>query len=287
MIEPITTADDPRIAIYRDLKDAQLDRAGSFIAEGRLIVRALLGDSRFAPRSLLLTPAALESVRDLVDPVAGVVGRPEIPVYVAAAPVLEAIAGFDVHRGCLAAAHRGPAPSASDALAGIPAGRAVVLVLEDVNNHDNIGGMFRCAAAFGVAAVLLTPGCVDPLYRKAVRVSMGSVLRVPWGWLRAEPSAASRGEFTSSAADTAAMLRLAGFRTLALTPASDATDLRDIDPRAHPRVALMLGAEGPGLSPAALAAADARVKIAMTGAIDSLNVTTAAAIALHHVAPRP
>lgn len=280
MIEPITTADDPRIAIYRDLKDAQLDRAGSFIAEGRLIVRALLGDSRFAPRSLLLTPAALESVRDLVDPVAGVIGRPEIPVYLAAAPVLEAIAGFDVHRGCLAAAHRGPAPSASDALAGIPAGRAVVLVLEDVNNHDNIGGMFRCAAAFGVAAVLLTPGCVDPLYRKAVRVSMGSVLRVPWGWLdAASPSGIP-------AADAAAMLRLAGFRVLALTPAAGAIDLRDIDPRAHPRVALMLGAEGPGLSPGALAAADVRVKIAMTGAIDSLNVTTAAAIALHHVMPQ-
>lgn len=258
--------DDPRVAAYRLL--AQPDRLaaeGLFVAEGRLLLERLAAAAdRFPAHSVLLTPAALDALA------ATVAALPDLtPVYVASRVLMSAIAGFPIHRGCLALARRPVVRPASE-LDLRPIRRAVLL--EGVNNPDNVGGIFRTAAAFAVDAVLLGPACGDPLYRKAVRTSMGAVLHVPFAAAGEWPSAVSR-------------LRSLGFRTIALTPRADARPLDDC-PREPGRLALLLGAEGSGLSAAALAAADERVRIPIAGAVDSLNVTVAAAIALHYFAPQ-
>src|SRR5581483_8868292 len=180
-------------------------------------------------------------------------------------PTLRAVAGFPVHRGILAAADRGPLPEPAAVLAGARR----VAVLEDINDHENIGVIFRCAGGLGIDAVLLSPRGCDPLYRRSVRVSMGHVLTVPWTRLAPWPEGLD-------------LLRRTGFRLLALTPAADAEPLADVAgrPSGEP-VAILLGAEGPGLSPAALAAADGRVTIPMREPADSLNVASAAAIAFY------
>lgn len=237
-----------------------------FVAEGRLVVSRLLEASaragvwRGAAQSVLLSPAAFAQMESIVS------AHPDVPVYVVPQPVMNDVVGFNIHRGCLALARRPEVPALTretvEALSR-------VVVLEGVNNPDNIGGVFRSAAALGAGLVALGPACGDPLYRKAVRTSMGAALEVPYVRAAPWPGALAR-------------LRDAGFALVALTPAPDALPL----PRlrlASSRVALIAGAEGTGLSEAALAAADVRVAIPMSGRVDSLNVSTAVAIALYHV----
>lgn len=274
MIARIENEADPRLDDYRNLTDAQLLRdRGLFMAEGRLIVRTLLTASGFRPRSVLVTAAALESLRDVLPGVAGD-GRPGPPVLLVPQRIMDGIAGFHVHRGCLSAAERGPGLSVGDVIASAGAGSATIVVLENLLNHDNVGGVFRNACAFGSAGVLLSPACVDPLYRKAVRVSMGGALRVPFAYFGADdwPGGLAR-------------LKHAGFTIIALTPAAGAIDIREFGTSRTPpgRAAIMLGTEGEGLTGEALEAADLRVRIDMAPGVDSINVASACAIALHRL----
>jgi tRNA G18 (ribose-2'-O)-methylase SpoU len=184
------------------------------------------------------------------------------PVYAGDQTVLEAITGFHVHRGVLASFHRKPQRTARQVLASARR----IAILEDINNHTNVGALFRSAAALGTDAVLLSPSCADPLYRRSVRVSMGEVFAVPYARLEPWP-------------DALADVRAAGFTVLALTPAPDAVPIQRLDAAQRARTALLLGAEGPGLTPRAQAAADVRVVIPMRRGVDSLNVANAAAVA--------
>jgi tRNA G18 (ribose-2'-O)-methylase SpoU len=269
-VEAIATVDDPRIADYRDLRDAPFRRARElFIVESHALVLTLLDARPASVRSLLVTPGALERLRDALD-AAGVTA----PVYVAPDALLADVVGFRFHRGALAVAARGEDQAPAALLAGLGAGPAVVLVCEGIGNPDNVGGIFRNAMAFGAGAVLLGPGCGDPLYRKTIRTSMGGALRVPFAHLRAWP-------------DDLGLLVAAGFTLVALTPAADALDIAALGDRLGPRarVALLLGTEWQGLSAAAHAAAELAVRIPIAAGVDSLNVATAAGIALHRLAP--
>lgn len=253
---------DGRLHEYRWLADPDaLARAGLFVAEGRLVVRRLLATPRFRTRSVLVTQAACAALSDVLEPL-----DQSIPVYVAAQPMLNALTGFNMHRGCLAIAERPTLRPLDTPL--ISAARRMV-VLEGVNNPDNVGGIFRSAAAFGMDAVIIGPGCSDPLYRKAVRTSMAATLQVPFADAGAWPDAIS-------------VLQAHGFQVIALTPQADATPL-DTLVEVPPRLALLVGAEGEGLTPAALAATDVHIRVEMTGGVDSLNVTVAASIAMHRV----
>jgi len=260
----LTSLDDSRLAAYRNVTNpSALLQAGLFIAEGRLVVQRLLALPRFRTHSVLVTRAAFDAMRDRLAAVA------EPPVLVVSQALLNEVAGFNFHRGCLALAERPPREVLS---AAHVANAHRVVVFEQVNNPDNVGGIFRSAAAFGVDLVVIGPGCSDPLYRKAIRTSMAATLQVPFVDAGAWPGALD-------------VLRDAGFERIALTPAADATPLDEI-PRDLDRVALLIGAEGGGLSDDALAHADRRARIAMASGIDSLNVTVAASIALHHCAVR-
>lgn len=260
-ITPIADPADPRVDDFRDLAvaDRRPDRPGGrglVIAEGVVVVRRLL-DSPYPVRSLLGVPRRLAELAPDVAALA-------VPAFAADAATMAAVVGFHLNRGVLAVAERA-APPDLDALL---ATARLVAVLEGVNDHENLGSLFRNAAALGVDAVLLGPHCADPLYRRSVRVSMGHVLRVPFAELPGPwPAALGR-------------LRAAGMRVAALTPAPDAVPLTG-SRLAGERVALLLGAEGPGLSAAALAAAEVRIRIPMTPGVDSLNVATAAAVAFH------
>ncbi len=258
---------DPRLADYRGVSDADLAaRQGIFIAEGRLVVRRLLASSTFATRSVLVTEAAFASL-------AGTLARrPGVPVLLVRQGVMNAIAGFDIHRGCLAIGER-PGASRWQDVAKLPTPRSqrpgVVVVLERVANPDNVGGVFRSASAFGAGAVLLDPSTVDPLYRKAIRTSMGAALQVPFA--RAEPWPGAVRE-----------LRQLGFAVVAMTPSAGAQPLRKtVEAAAGRPVAIVLGHEGDGLTADALAACELQARIPMRGEVDSLNVATAAAIALY------
>lgn len=271
MIQAVTL-NDPRVRDYRATTDPEaLRERGLFVAEGRLVVRRLLEARRFAGthpeeapyavRSVLVTQAALSDLGTVLD------ARPTVAVYLIDQEAMNATVGFNIHRGCLALAER-PAPTVFDAQD--VSGLSRVLVVEGVSNPDNIGGLFRNAAALGVELVLLGPGCGDPLYRKAIRTSMGSTLLVRFTEAAPWPGAI-------------ATLKRAGFQILGLTPAADATPLPHITPM--PRAAVILGSEGDGLSDRALAECDVRVRIPMRTLIDSLNVATAAAVALYHLCP--
>ncbi|MCG8589960.1 MAG: RNA methyltransferase [Proteobacteria bacterium] len=263
-VQAIESLDDPRVAVYRDVRERDLvDRQGLFLVEGRLNVLKLLSGGRFRTRSLLVTPRTLRALEPALASVA-----PGPPIYVAERPLLARLAGFDLHRGCLAAAERGPA-LAPEPLVAAPAANSCVVVLEQLTNPDNVGGVFRNAAAFGADAVWLCPRCCDPLYRKAIRVSMGAALEVPFARCSDWPGALRA-------------LKRAGYRVVALDPGPASTPLAT-EPRGG-RVALLVGTEGPGLQPATRALADARVGIAMAPGVDSLNVATATGIALHHYA---
>lgn len=254
---------DPRIAPYRDARDGQVRRDGLFLAEGRLVVRRLLQSGRFTVRSVLATRAALDDLADAL------LAHPSVQRYEAPSETLRAVVGFKFHRGCLALGEDGPAIPVDAIVA--PAGPRLVLALEDVADPDNVGALFRNAAAFGVAAVVISPGCADPLYRKAIRVSMGGSVAIPF----------ARVEW----ADGLARLRAAGYTLVALTPHPGAQRLEAAAGGAGPRrLALLLGAESGGLGEASIRAADVRARIVMAPGVDSLNVATAAAIALHRLA---
>jgi tRNA G18 (ribose-2'-O)-methylase SpoU len=248
---------DPRLADYVDLADPDVRRRvesdrGFFIAESPLVVRRLLESGRRI-RSVLVTPARLDSLTEAFSR-AGL----DAPVYVAPDAVLRRVVGFDLHRGAVAAADRWPMPAIERVLHGARR----VAVLERVNDHENLGVLFRSAAALGVDAVLLDAECSDPLYRRCVRVSIGHVLRLPWTRITSVDE-----------------VRRSGFTMFALTPSAGATPIDAVDwPE---RVAMLFGAEGPGLSDAWLDAADHRVRIPMQPGADSLNLATAAAIAFY------
>jgi tRNA G18 (ribose-2'-O)-methylase SpoU len=260
-IIPIDDPDDPRIAGYRQVRERDLvGRGGLFVAEGEVVLRLLIASSRFAPVSVLMAPKRLEKLAPMLADL-----PLDVPVYAASQTVLDAIAGFHLHRGILALGRRGALPSADALLAGLPA-RALVVALFGVSNHDNVGGVFRNAAAFGADAVILDAGCCDPLYRKAIRVSVGAALVTPFARLGA-------GE------DAAALFERRGFTMLALSPAGENT-LAEV--RRPDRVAVLLGAEGPGL-PVDLLARTQTVRIPMAEGFDSLNVATTSGVALHHL----
>ncbi|MGJ3262942.1 MAG: TrmH family RNA methyltransferase [Salinarimonas sp.] len=252
---PIDDPDDPRIADYQAIREKDLvGRAGRFVIEGEVALRIAAGRGRFALASVLLSDkrAALATAIP-----------PDVPVHVAPQPVVEAIAGFPIHRGVLAIGLRGAEPDAATLLTGLPA-RALVVALIGLTNHDNVGGVFRNAAAFGADAVILDGETCDPLYRKAIRVSAGGALLVPF--------ARAGGPLATIAA-----LEAAGFTPLALSPRGKETLAGLARP---PRAALVLGTEGPGLPDAVLARART-LRIPMAGGFDSLNVAVTCGIALH------
>jgi tRNA G18 (ribose-2'-O)-methylase SpoU len=257
----ISDPDDPRLADYRALKERHLNaESGRFVAESERVVRRLLA-STLRVHSVLVTPPRLRALEDALAPEASGPARADVPVYVAAQPVLDAIAGFHVHRGCLAIGERPATPV-------LPGNARGVVVLEDLVDVDNLGGIARNAAAFGVDALVLSPRCADPFYRKAIRVSLGAVFDLPIVRLATWP-------------DDLEVLRDLGFSLVAAVLSPTATPLPRFRPAA--RWALLLGAEGPGLSPAAVRRCDHGVTIPMstsTGA-DSLNVATAAAVMLY------
>jgi tRNA G18 (ribose-2'-O)-methylase SpoU len=257
---------DPRVHAYTSLTDAELRRrleAGEhvLVAEGTIVIRRLLGSD--APvRSVLLTP---KRHADLAESLAR---RPDVEVLIAAPAVIGAVVGFDAHRGALAVAPRPADPG----LAAVLATARTVVVLEGINDHENLGAIARSASALGVDALVLDPTCADPYYRRCVRVSMGEIVLLPVTRASGWP-----GDLATLAA--------AGFRLLALTPASDATAITALHFEADERVALVLGAEGPGLAAATIARAEP-VRIPIRAGVDSLNVGHAAAIAFHEIARR-
>ncbi|MBC7772295.1 MAG: RNA methyltransferase [Pyrinomonadaceae bacterium] len=309
----ITNPADPRIAEYVGVRESELRKGrfdapgGLFVAESELVVRRLIA-SPYRTRSVLTTHSRLRNIADLESMLG-----PDVPIFCVDQSTMDGIVGFHIHRGLLAIGERGPEPSLDSLLA-----RArCAVVLEDLVNHDNLGGIFRNTAAlaggcFGDACILLSPRCADPLYRKSIRVSIGSALMVPFARLTEWPGDLHR-------------IRRAGFYTLALTPSEDAVDLVEIEAglRASPkRIAIVLGTEGPGLSEDAAGSSDARVRISMPGrrpegsgsrrecqgsvstqgdgagaedceksvkafaigqGVDSLNVSVAGAIALHRL----
>jgi tRNA G18 (ribose-2'-O)-methylase SpoU len=268
-IERVEALDDDRLADYRHVPDPELLRRGElFVAEGRLVVRALLTQSRFPVRSILLTDAALEGLADAIEP-----RLAATPVFVVPPRAIEALVGFNIHRGCLAIGQRPARVSAFEMLASVPQTSRLV-VLEGVGNADNVGGIFRNAAALGADAIVVGPGCCDPLYRKSIRVSMGAALRVPF----------CHGD---SWPDALELLRTEGFIVAALTPAPGARDIGDFvsSVPASMKIAVLAGAEGDGLTAGALAHSDVHLRIPMTPGADSLNVATAVAIALHRLFP--
>jgi tRNA G18 (ribose-2'-O)-methylase SpoU len=259
---PIDNVDLPELADYSRLTDVALRRAlepagGLYLAEStKVITRALAAGH--VPRSVLLNERWLPDLEPLLT------GYPDLPVYVGSEETLQRLTGFHLHRGALAAMHRPALPPLEEVLAGA---RRVV-VLEDIVDHTNVGAAFRAVAGLGADAVLVSPRCADPLYRRSVRVSMGTVLQVPWTRI---------GEWQ----DAAPRLRDAGFHLAALALADGAVALEEFAADPPPRVAIVMGAEGDGLSRRALASADTIVTIPMSHGVDSLNVASAAAVALY------
>jgi tRNA G18 (ribose-2'-O)-methylase SpoU len=251
---------DPRVAPFRDIRERDLvGRQGRFIAEGKVVLHVLLNSSRFEVESILVLENRLRGLAEILGKApAGV------PVHVASAPVMDGIAGFHMHRGILAIGRRQQEQAAMDLLDSLPL-RSLVVVLVGIANHDNVGSIFRNAAAFGAAAVLLDRTCCDPLYRKAIRVSVGAALKVPFAVFD-DPS------------PLAAELDGRGYNRLAFSPRGH-EDLRNI--RRSDRLALYFGSEGEGL-PADLLAKMKTARIPIARDFDSLNVAATSAIALHH-----
>lgn len=261
----ITEADDPRLRDYRDLRDVQLRKDleaehGLFLAEGEKVVRRAV-ESGYAPRSFLMAPRWLDGLADVLE-------RSEAPCYVMSEELAEQVTGFHVHRGALASLERRPSVPVDEVLAGARS----VLVLEDIVDHTNVGAILRSGAALGFDAALLAPRCADPLYRRAIKVSMGAVFTLPWTrlpeWYDALPALSARG-----------------FTTVALTLADDAVPVEEAVAGLD-RVALVLGSEGHGLSERWQESADRRAIIPMHEGIDSLNVAAASAVACYVTARR-
>ncbi len=262
----VAGADDPVLRDYVGLTDMALrtrrePAEGLFVAEGEKVIRRALA-AGYEMRSMLLEDKWLPQLADVVE-------RVDAPVHLAGPDVLAQVTGYDVHRGALAAMDRKPLPAPAELLDGA---RRVV-VLEDVTNHTNVGAVFRAAAGLGVDAVLVTPRCADPLYRRSVKVSMGTVFAVPWTRLPRWPEGVDD-------------LRAAGLTVVALALAEGAVDLRVLAEHPRDRMALLLGTEGDGLGAATVAAADVVVRIPMSAGVDSLNVGAAAAVAIWATAVR-
>ena len=263
-IVPIADPADPRIHAYRDIRERDLvGRDGLFVAEGKVVLAMLLASGMYRPQSLLIAAHRLEALAALLDRVGE-----GVPIFAASQKVIDGIAGFPLHRGILAIGRRVDTPTADALLAGL-AGDGTILLLSAIANHDNMGGIFRNAAAFGARAILLDADCCDPLYRKAIRVSVGAALLVPFARIAREE-------------DPLALLDRHGFAPIALSPAG-ATELAALTPA--PRTAILLGAEGPGLPPGLIARATS-VRIPMAAGFDSINVATTSGIVLHHLAAR-
>jgi tRNA G18 (ribose-2'-O)-methylase SpoU len=256
----VSDPSDPRLADYRDLREVELRKhletsEGLFIAEGEKVVRRAC-EAGFTARSFLMAPRWLQGLRDVLD-------ASDAPCFVVSEELAEQVTGFHVHRGALASMHRLPLRSVDSVLAEA----RTVVVLEDIVDHTNIGAAFRSAAALGVDAVLLSPRCADPLYRRSIKVAMGTVFTLPYA--RVE-----------SWYDAVAALSSAGFTTVALALAPDAVDLEDAV-AGRERVALLMGTEGHGLSRRWLESADVRAVIPMAAGVDSLNVAAATAVACY------
>jgi tRNA G18 (ribose-2'-O)-methylase SpoU len=262
----VTDPADPRLRDYTDLTDVKLRTSrepaeGLYMAESSTVIRRALGAGH-RPRSFLMADKWLESMDDVLAE------HPDVPVFVGDEDVLRQVTGFHLHRGALAAMHRPSLPSVHELVtrARDGAGARRVAVLEDIVDHTNVGAIFRSAAALGVDAVLVSPRCADPLYRRSVRVSMGTVFQVPWTRIESWP-----GGLHALAED--------GFTVAALALADDAVSLDDLAAEPPERLALVLGTEGDGLSRGAVEAADVVVRIPMAGGVDSLNVAAASAVA--------
>lgn len=257
---PVTDADDPRLDDYRGLTDTALralsePSGGLYIAEStKVIARAVAAGHH--PRSVLVQERRVEDIRRIV-------GDLDVPVYVVPDEIAETVTGFAVHRGTIASMHRPELPSVHDVIQGA----TLVLILENIGDHTNVGAAFRAAAGLGADAVLVSPGGADPLYRRSVRVSMGTVFQVPWTRIP---------DWDSAIAD----LHAAGFDIAALALRDDAVTLDTYAADRPERVALVMGSEGDGLSREAMEGADTIVTIPMSGGVDSLNVASAAAVAL-------
>ena len=255
---------DPRLAGYAGVREPALLREGGWlIVEGRFVVRRVFHSKRIRLRSLLLNEAGLKGLGDLFEG-----ADTNCDVYVASPDVIAVATGFNMHRGCLALADR-PAELPMDT---VTSNTQFVVVLERVVDADNVGSVFRSAEAFGVDAVLTSPGCCDPFYRKAIRTSSGAALMVPFAAAAPWPDALDD-------------LRGKGFVTVAMTPDPEAMDIGEFvgTAPARGRIAVLLGTEGHGLTTDALARADLRLRIPMRGSLDSLNIATAAGIALHRL----
>ncbi len=261
----VENPDDPRIAGFRDIREKDLTgRQGLFVAEGEVVLRVLTSEHALCrPYAVLLAENRVEGLADALESLPDAV-----PVYVAGQGVLDAIAGFPLHRGILALGEKPPVPALPDVIDGLGEDALIVLAC-GIGNHDNMGGVFRNAAAFGADAVLLDRHCCDPFYRKAIRVSVGAVLRTPM----------VTGLDPITTVET---LKASGFRVLAMTPSAAMT--LDQAPTGG-RTAVVLGPEGPGLDSEIIARC-APVGIRMSGGFDSLTVAVAGAIALHHFARR-
>jgi tRNA G18 (ribose-2'-O)-methylase SpoU len=268
----ISDVSDPRLADYVGLTDVALRSRsepgmGLYMAESSSVIRRAI-EAGHRPRSFLMAERWLPDLADLLESVgAGADGA--MPVFVAEADLLREITGFTLHRGALAAMHRPALPEVADLLAtarsGQPARR--VVILEDIVDHTNVGAIFRSVAALGADAVLVTPRCADPLYRRSVRVSMGTVFQVPWTRILDWPA-------------DLALLRSQHYCVAALALAGESVSLADFAASPPERIALLLGTEGDGLSRRAVAASDVTVRIPMAGGVDSLNVAAASAVAL-------
>jgi tRNA G18 (ribose-2'-O)-methylase SpoU len=259
----VSEPDDPALEDYTHLTDVQLRvhkeiAEGLFIAEGDLVMNRAL-EAGHTPRSFLFGEQRWRLLDEVLRRRIEASGA---PVLLASAEVLYLVTGFTVHRGALASFHRFPLPGPEQVLAGA---RRVV-ILEEVNNHTNVGAIIRGAAALGIDAVLLCPRTADPLYRRALRTSMGAAFAIPWTRIEPWPQALDE-------------LRAAGWTVAALTLDDAAVDLRDLRPGDHERLAMLMGSEGEGLTEGAVGHCDLRVRIAMAPGIDSLNVAAATAVA--------
>ncbi|WP_206515510.1 TrmH family RNA methyltransferase [Georgenia faecalis] len=271
----VSTPDDDRLADYLRLTDVALRRKleterGLYMAESSNVIRRAVAAGH-RPRSFLMAPRWVESMADVIAEACGAPdGGADVPVFVAEEDVLREITGFHLHRGALAAMHRPAMRPVEEVLAGARdgAGARRVAVLEDIVDHTNVGAMFRSAAALGVDAVLVTPSCADPLYRRSVRVSMGTVFQVPWTRLTRWPAGIED-------------LRGLGFTVAALALSEDSVTLDEFVAQGHERTAFVLGTEGHGLAASTIAAADAVVRIPMAGGVDSLNVAAASAVVFY------
>jgi tRNA G18 (ribose-2'-O)-methylase SpoU len=254
---------DPRLADYVHLREVTLRRLleeehGLFIAEGDKVIRRA-AEAGFEPRSFLLAERWLDSLKDVLEL------WPETPVYVVSEELAEQVTGFHVHRGALASYKRRATVPLADLLTDDV---RRIAIFDDIVDHTNVGAGFRAAAAMGVELVLVTPGCADPLYRRSIKVSMGTVFQVPWTRLASWP-----GDLD--------VLRSRGFTAAAFALTDDSITLDDLAARHDERLALIFGTEGHGLKPHVLEQADLTVRIPMAGGVDSLNVASSAAVAFY------